>query len=110
MHCPHCSAPLVQPLAAPPIVADPGSFSTATERQEQRILDMLREGPKTSPQLAAAGCVQYTARIHGLRARGFDIKATRYNGLGLDNQWHKGLALYRLESEPPSHDEKGSAC
>lgn len=100
--CPHCYKDVAQTLTAQELRSIYGRLSTATDTQEERIVGLLREGPKTSPQLDAAGCVQYTARIHGLRARGYVISMTRYNGIGNDGQWHKGLALYRLVSEPVS--------
>lgn len=75
--------------------------STATQAQEQRLIEALREGPKTTDELRALGIFQPNARIWALRhKRGYEIITVRYDGLGADGYWHVGLARYALLSEP----------
>lgn len=104
-NCPHCKRMLG---------AATGFLSTATEKQEDRIVQLLKEGKKTSPELQAAGCLQYTARIWWLRHRaGYQIRSTRYNGVGNDGQWHKGLVIYELiepKTEAPSTSHHAMAA
>lgn len=103
--CPHCHNDLTQPALSKALRGS----STATEKQEERILAALREGPKTSPQLQLiCGAQQWTARIHNLREKGYDISTTLYNGIGNDGLYHVNLALYRLESEPDGTGEAQS--
>jgi len=82
------------------------SRSTATEAQEQRIVEALRTGPKTTDQLREAGCYQTSARIFGLRARGYDISTHLYDGIGADGLFHRRMARYVLVSEPLPLDRK----
>ena len=86
---------------------------TGTAAQEQRILEALRAGPKTTDNLRALGCYQTSARIFGLRARGFVIETALYDGWAADGYSHRRLARYELVSEPAPTDlaaaEKGGA-
>lgn len=97
MLCPHCQNSIVPHL----VLADYGQISTATDAQEQRIIEMLRTGPKTTDQLRAAGCFQTSARIWKLRhVLGYQIKNVPWDGIGADNQYHRRMARYILEGEP----------
>jgi helix-turn-helix protein len=80
--------------------------STATAAQEQRIIEALRTGPKTTDQLREAGCYQTSARIFGLRARGYVINTELHDGIGADSFWHKRMARYTLMAEPLPLDGK----
>lgn len=82
------------------------SRSTATEAQEQRIIEALRTGPKTTDQLREAGCYQTSARIFGLRARGYEVATHLYDGIGADGLFHRRMARYVLVSEPLPLDAK----
>jgi hypothetical protein len=82
------------------------SKSTATEAQEQRIIEALRTGPKTTDQLRDAGCYQTSARIFGLRARGYEIATHLYDGIGGDGLFHRRMARYVLIAEPLPLDSK----
>lgn len=76
------------------------SKSTATAAQERRIVDGLRTSPKSTDMLRALGCYQVSARIHGLRRRGYIIETTLFDGFGADGYSHARMALYTLVSEP----------
>lgn len=80
--------------------------STATAAQEQRIIEALRTGSKTTDQLREAGCYQTSARIWGLRARGYVINTELHDGIGADGFWHQRMARYTLISEPLPMDDK----
>ena len=74
--------------------------STATEAQRARLLDMLREGPRSTLDFRAAGIMQSATRIFELRARGYDIatvaRAALADGHGFR---HVGVAVYALLGE-----------
>jgi isopenicillin N synthase-like dioxygenase len=74
--------------------------STATAAQEQRIVDALRSGPKTTDELRQLGCYQSSARIWGLRARGYEIETDLFSGYAADGYSHVRMARYTLKSEP----------
>ncbi|MBO9649695.1 MAG: hypothetical protein J7605_14395 [Variovorax sp.] len=74
--------------------------STSTGAQEQRIVDALRTGSKTTDELRALGCYQSSARIHGLRAKGYVILTELFNGVAVDSYCHARMARYTLVSEP----------
>jgi hypothetical protein len=76
------------------------SRSTATAAQEQRIVEALRSGPKTTDELRKLGCYQSSARIWGLRARGYEIDTDLFNGYAADGYSHARMARYTLKSEP----------
>jgi len=74
--------------------------STATEAQQRRILAALRNGPKTTDDLRALGCYQTSARIWGLRAKGFNIVTDLFDGYAADGYSHARMARYTLLEEP----------
>jgi hypothetical protein len=76
-----------------------GSVSTSTEAQEQRILEALREGPKTTDQLRAIGCYQVSARIWKLRQIGHHIETELFNGYATDGMSHARLGRYTLRED-----------
>lgn len=76
------------------------SQSTDTAAQEKRILEALRAGPKTTDNLRALGCYQVSARVFGLRAKGFNIETSLYDGWAVDGYSHRKMARYELVSEP----------
>ncbi len=78
----------------------PLTRSTATAAQEENILVLLRTGPKTTDDLRAHGCYQVSARIFGLRKRGYIIKTELHDGVGADDFWHTRMARYTLIAEP----------
>lgn len=82
------------------------SRSTATAAQEQRIIEALRTGPKTTDDLRRLGCYQSSARIWGLRARGYVIDTVLFNGYAADGFSHARMARYTLISEPLPLDNK----
>jgi hypothetical protein len=84
--------------------------STATAAQDQRIVERLRTGPKTTDELREAGCYQVSARLWGLRARGYVINTELFDGLGADGFWHRRMARYALVSEPLPFDAKTQAA
>lgn len=74
--------------------------STATAAQERRILEALRISPKTTSDLRALGIFQTSARIWTLRAKGYDIETTLFDGYAADGYSHTRMARYTLLSEP----------
>lgn len=74
--------------------------STATAAQELRIVKALKSGPKTTDDLRAAGCYQVSARIWGLRSRGYNIVTDLFNGYAADGYSHARMARYTLVEEP----------
>lgn len=73
--------------------------STATEAQRQRILEALREGPKTSYDLRRMGCYQAPARIIELRRMGYDIETELVTLYDRDGYLHPRCARYHLRGE-----------
>jgi len=75
--------------------------STATEAQQFRIVQALREGPKTSDYLRTIlGCYQSSARVKELRSAGYDIVTERITLVDRDGYLHPRAARYHLMSEP----------
>lgn len=74
--------------------------STATAAQECRILADLRISPKTTDDLRRLGVYQVSARIWGLRAKGYNIETTLFDGYAADGYSHTRMARYTLLSEP----------
>lgn len=79
-------------------------FSSASEAQRRRMLEMLRTGPKTTLDFRLFGVMQSQTRIFELRARGYSLptigRVTVYDDQGYP---HHGVALYELVAEP--HEE-----
>lgn len=73
--------------------------STATEGQRQRILEALREGPKTSYDLRRMGAYQAPARIIELRRMGYDIETELVTLYDRDGYLHPRCARYHLRGE-----------
>lgn len=82
--------------------------STGTEAQRQRILDALREGPKTSYDLRRMGCYQAPTRIIELRRKGFDITTEFVTLYDRDGYMHPRCARYHLSQEC-AHAPHGAA-
>lgn len=74
--------------------------STATAAQELRILDGLRISPKTTDDLRRLGVYQVSARIWGLRAKGYNIETALFDGYAADGYSHTRMARYTLLAEP----------
>jgi len=60
-------------------------------KNEQRVLDRLRQGPATTLELVAVGGIRATGRVSDLRKAGFTINAEHVKD---------GLWRYRLVREP----------
>ncbi|RYF61669.1 MAG: hypothetical protein EOO27_00915 [Comamonadaceae bacterium] len=74
--------------------------STQTEAQIRRIVAALRTGPKTTDDLRKLGVYQTSARIWGLRARGYNIVTDLFDGYAADGYSHARMARYTLVNEP----------
>jgi len=75
--------------------------STASEAQRERIIEALRQSPKTSYDLRRLGCYQSAARVKELRDKfGFDINMERVTLYDRDGYMHPRCARYTLISEP----------
>lgn len=80
-----------------PAIADK---STATAAQELRIVEGLRISPKTTDDLRRLGVYQVSARIWGLRAKGYNIETALFDGYAADGYSHARMARYTLIGEP----------
>lgn len=74
--------------------------STATEAQQRRIVAALQISPKTTDELRALGCYQVSARIWGLRAKGYNILTDLFDGYAADGYSHARMARSTLVGEP----------
>lgn len=92
------------PVGNPPVP----QYSTATEAQRRRIIEMLGAGPKTTLDFRRAGVMQSQTRIFELRAQGYDIptvsRVTIHDDQGFP---HHGVALYALHSTPGTLSREG---
>ncbi|WP_373424234.1 helix-turn-helix domain-containing protein [Variovorax boronicumulans] len=87
-------------IAALPTSEPAHEKSTATAAQELRIVEALMSGPKTTDDLRSVGCYQVSARIWGLRARGYNIVTDLFNGYAADGLRHARMARYTLVELP----------
>lgn len=78
--------------------------STATAAQEMRIIEALRLSSKTTDDLRRLGVYQVSARIWGLRAKGYNIETTLFDGYAADGLHHFKMARYTLLAEPEGGD------
>lgn len=107
-HCPACGRGPSVPLDDREALGALASVSTSTEAQEQRIIDALRSGPKTTDQLRAIGCYQVSARIFKLRALGYVIETELFTGYASDGLKHTRMARYTLlRHEDPTTKKEG---
>jgi hypothetical protein len=74
--------------------------SADTGAQEQRILEALRRGKPTTNDLRKLGIYQASARIFGLRRRGYNIATELIDAYDRDGFLHRGVARYSLLAEP----------
>ncbi|QJW84357.1 hypothetical protein HK414_12970 [Ramlibacter terrae] len=80
------------------------SRGTATEVQEDRMLAALRAGPKSTDDFRKLGIYQSSARIWGLRQRGYIIETELFDGFAADGYSHARMARYTLKEEPLALD------
>jgi len=76
------------------------SRSTATAAQLARIIDALRISSKTTDDLRQLGIYQVSARVHYLRAAGYNIETTLFDGFAADGYSHARMARYTLLGDP----------
>jgi hypothetical protein len=77
------------------------NYSTVTEAQRRRIVEMLRTGRKTTLDFRLAGIMQSQTRIFELRAQGYDLPTVGRVTIRDDQGYpHHGVALYELIAEP----------
>ena len=76
--------------------------STATDAQRRRIVEMLRNGRKTTLDFRRAGIMQSQTRIFELRNRlGYEIPTIGRVTIADDQGYlHCGVAVYELVAEP----------
>lgn len=78
--------------------------SSATEAQERRIIEALRRRPHTTEDFRRdLGIFQISARVHALRAQGWDIRTDRITLVDRDGFTHPRAGLYSL------HESEGAA-
>lgn len=76
-------------------------FSSASEAQRRRMLEMLRTGPKTTLDFRRAGVMQSQTRVFELRAQGYNLPTVGRVTIHDDQGYpHHGVALYELVAEP----------
>jgi hypothetical protein len=73
---------------------------SATGAQELRILEALRRGKPTTNDLRKLGIYQASARIFGLRRKGYNIATELIDAYDRDGFLHRGVARYSLLGEP----------
>jgi hypothetical protein len=78
------------------------SRGNSVHAQEQRILAALRIRPHTTDDFRRLGIFQISARIWGLRAKGWDIRTDRVTVVDRDSYTHPRAALYSLVEEVPA--------
>jgi len=75
-------------------------FSSASEAQRRRMLEMLRTGPKTTLDFRRAGVMQSQTRVFELRAQGYNLPTVGRVTIHDDQGYpHHGVALYELVAE-----------
>lgn len=115
MSCPHLNCPnaiaQAHVLALTPLAAVPEQSirvlrgkGTATEVQEERMLAALRIARMTTDDFRKLGIYQVSARIWGLRQRGYVISTELFNGYAADGYSHARMARYTLKEEPLALD------
>lgn len=80
--------------------AKPGQKSTATEAQIQRLIELLRNGPKDTHFLRRMGISHPAGRVQDLLLRGYEVSSSRTTTIDSDGYSHSGVALYDLVDEP----------
>ena len=80
--------------------AKPGQKSTATEAQIQRLIELLRNGPKDTHFLRRMGISHPAGRVQDLLQRGYEVSSSRTTTIDSDGYSHSGVALYDLIDEP----------
>ena len=112
MSCPHCDPHVLAGRS----LQDGLSKRTDTEAQERRIVAALRTGPKTTDDLRKLGIYQASARIFGLRRRGYVVDTELFSGWSADGYPHARMARYTLREEPqvagsaPRQEGEGAPC
>lgn len=74
--------------------------STATEAQIQRLLALLRQGPRHTHELRCMGISHPAGRVLDLLKRGYHVASDRVTTVDGDGFTHVGVARYSLISEP----------
>lgn len=77
---------------------DNANFSTSTWAQRQRLLELLRESPRTTADLRGMGIMHPGGRVMELREAGYDID-TRREWLDNPPYRHRRVARYVLIRE-----------
>lgn len=75
-------------------------FRSSTKHQHQVMLEAMRRRPQTTTSFRDLGIFQCSARIFGLRAKGYVIETTRVTLVDHAGVTHPRAALYSLVSEP----------
>lgn len=91
-----------KPLPSAPSKRKFSKKSTATEAQYERIVLMLRVGPKNTMELRRAGVMMPAARIKEMNdEHGYSIPTV--DRVDLWDEWgfnHPRVAVYELQGEP----------
>lgn len=97
----HTAADRIPDTLPHPAGASLPKFSSTSEAQRRRIVEMLRTGKRHTLDFRHAGVMQSQTRIFELRALGYDLpivgRVTVHDDQGYP---HHGVALYELIAEP----------
>jgi hypothetical protein len=85
---------------SPSIRTNTSACSNSVKDQEQRIVAALALRSHTTDTFRALGIFQISARIWGLRAKGYVIQTDRITVVDRDGFPHPRAALYTLVSKP----------
>jgi len=72
---------------------------TSTQAQLVRVMQALRDGPKTTVELREMGIYQPPARVKDLRDKGHEILTARTNADDAHGYSHARIARYALTKE-----------
>lgn len=76
------------------------TYSTSSEAQRAKILELLRRSGRHTHNLRANGISHPAARIQELRRQGYDITSSPVTSIDSDGFAHHGVAWYELVGEP----------
>lgn len=103
MTAPKKKPPTVPPARAISKSTKPTKYSlrsTATEAQQQRVVDLTRGQGRDTYQLRSHGISHPAGRVRELQKRGYLFDVARITTTDADSFTHRGVALYTLIREP----------
>ena len=86
----------------------PDLQGTSTEAQIQRLIELLRNGPRDTHFLRRMGISHPAGRVQDLLKRGYEVTSSRITTVDSDGYSHSRVALYDLVSEPGTTNSNGA--